>query len=170
MPITVALMVASKYFDESLGWGVNGLFSVIFQIPKPLLGAMELEFLAAGSMSRVADPGSGAVAGPPEDSRVIDWAPWLREMIDGMEMGTPRGELAAGFHQNLVSAAVGVATRCGLEPVALSGGCFQNRLLLEGTVRELRAAGFRPVWHQRVPPNDGGVALGQAVAGSLRGF
>jgi hydrogenase maturation protein HypF len=46
----------------------------------------------------------------------------------------------------------------------LSGGCFQNRYLTERTVRRLRAEGFQPYWHQHVPPNDGGIALGQVVA------
>jgi hydrogenase maturation protein HypF len=46
----------------------------------------------------------------------------------------------------------------------LSGGCFQNRYLLERTIDRLQAAGFRPVWHQRIPPNDGGIALGQVAA------
>jgi hydrogenase maturation protein HypF len=50
-----------------------------------------------------------------------------------------------------------------VEKVVLTGGCFQNRYLTEHAVRALRAAGFRPVWHRRVPPNDGGIALGQAV-------
>jgi len=45
--------------------------------------------------------------------------------------------------------------------VVLSGGCFQNRYLTERTVARLREAGFQPYWHQRVPPNDGGLALGQ---------
>jgi hydrogenase maturation protein HypF len=64
----------------------------------------------------------------------------------------------------MVGAAVDVARRAGLEQVVLSGGCFQNRLFLEGAVAGLRAAGLRPSWHQRVPPNDGGISLGQAVA------
>jgi hydrogenase maturation protein HypF len=59
---------------------------------------------------------------------------------------------------------VDVAGRAGLERVALSGGCFQNRYLLERTVARLAAEGFRPCWPQRVPPNDGGIALGQVVA------
>ena len=52
----------------------------------------------------------------------------------------------------------------GKRRVVLSGGCFQNRYLTERTVQRLQAAGFRPYWHQRVPPNDGGIALGQIVA------
>jgi hydrogenase maturation protein HypF len=61
---------------------------------------------------------------------------------------------------------VAVARRAGQERVALSGGCFQNRYLTERTVKRLRAEGFRPYWHQRIPPNDGGIALGQILAGS----
>jgi hydrogenase maturation protein HypF len=49
-------------------------------------------------------------------------------------------------------------------PVVLSGGCFQNRLLTELTVARLEASGVKVYWHQRVPPNDGGIALGQVVA------
>ncbi len=51
-----------------------------------------------------------------------------------------------------------------LTRVALSGGCFQNRCLVERAVNRLREEGFRPYWHQRIPPNDGGVSLGQVVA------
>jgi hydrogenase maturation protein HypF len=48
--------------------------------------------------------------------------------------------------------------------VALTGGCFQNRYLLERTVTRLAAEKFQPYWHQRVPTNDGGIALGQVMA------
>ena len=61
-------------------------------------------------------------------------------------------------------AIVAVAKRAGQNRVVLSGGCFQNRYLTERAVQRLQAEGFRPYWHQRVPPNDGGIALGQVVA------
>jgi hydrogenase maturation protein HypF len=52
--------------------------------------------------------------------------------------------------------------------VVLSGGCFQNRILLEGTVTELKKKDFEVYYHSQVPTNDGGVSLGQAViAGSM---
>jgi hypothetical protein len=51
-----------------------------------------------------------------------------------------------------------------VDKVLLTGGCFQNRELTELTVSRLERAGLRPYWHQRIPPNDGGIALGQAVA------
>ena len=59
---------------------------------------------------------------------------------------------------------VAVAKRTGQRRVVLTGGCFQNRYLTERTVRRLQAEGFQPYWHQRVPPNDGGIALGQVIA------
>ena len=65
---------------------------------------------------------------------------------------------------------VAVAARVGRPRVVLSGGCFQNRLLTERVVAGLRDAGFVPYWHQCLPPNDGGIAAGQAVIGeSVRG-
>jgi hydrogenase maturation protein HypF len=48
--------------------------------------------------------------------------------------------------------------------VVLTGGCFQNRYLTERAVTRLRQEGFRPYWHQRIPPNDGGISLGQIAA------
>jgi hydrogenase maturation protein HypF len=52
-----------------------------------------------------------------------------------------------------------------LKEVALSGGCFQNRLLLKMAVEELRKHGLRPFHHRHVPTNDGGISLGQAAIG-----
>ncbi len=67
------------------------------------------------------------------------------------------------LHNTLAEAIVAVARRIGERHVVLSGGCFQNRVLTEGAVRRLTAAGFSPHWHQRIPPNDGGIALGQIL-------
>ena len=68
------------------------------------------------------------------------------------------------FHNTLADMMVRVAQSCGEEKVVLSGGCFQNRYLTERAIKRMREAGFRPYWHQRVPPNDGGIALGQVAA------
>jgi hydrogenase maturation protein HypF len=72
--------------------------------------------------------------------------------------------IATKFHNTLVEMMVAVAHACGEEKIALSGGCFQNRYLAERAVRRLNEGGFKPYWHQRVPPNDGGIALGQVAA------
>jgi hydrogenase maturation protein HypF len=97
---------------------------------------------------------------------VIDWEPMLREIIKDVSNGVTVGRISAKFHNALAQIIVAVAERTGLKRVALSGGCFQNRYLTERAVTELSGAGFSPYWHQRIPPNDGGISLGQVVAAS----
>jgi hydrogenase maturation protein HypF len=99
---------------------------------------------------------------------IVDWEPVLRAVIDDVRHGVPTKSIAAKFHNTLADIIVAMAQRCGQERVILSGGCFQNKYLTERAVWRLAAAGFRPYWHRRVPPNDGGIALGQAVAASAR--
>jgi hydrogenase maturation protein HypF len=59
---------------------------------------------------------------------------------------------------------VAVARIAGAARVVLTGGCFQNCYLVERTIQRLQEEGFRPFWHEHVPTNDGGIALGQIVA------
>src|SRR5579859_418641 len=92
---------------------------------------------------------------------VFDWRPMIRAIV---AEHSPASQTSARFHNTLVAAGIEVARRIGEQRVVLSGGCFQNKYLTERFVAELRAAGFTPYWHQRVPPNDGGIALGQIVA------
>ncbi len=104
-------------------------------------------------------------AGPPI---VLDWEPWICGILDDAAGGQPVPVIAARFHATLAAAIVAVAERIGLPQVVLSGGCFQNPLLGQRAVALLRAAGFHPYWNQRVPPNDGGISVGQAAAGLRR--
>jgi hydrogenase maturation protein HypF len=94
---------------------------------------------------------------------VLDWTPAIEAVIGDVSRCASPGVVAARFHRALASAIVDVARRIGISRVVLTGGCFQNRWLLEETIDGLERAGFRAYWHQRVPPNDGGIALGQAV-------
>jgi hydrogenase maturation protein HypF len=95
---------------------------------------------------------------------VVDWRPAIQKVIDDLREHQPAGIISARFHNGLAEAVVAVARIAGVEKVALTGGCFQNRYLTERCVERLLDAGFRPYWHQRVPPNDGGIALGQVMA------
>jgi hydrogenase maturation protein HypF len=92
----------------------------------------------------------------------------VQEILTDVERNIPIGIISAKFHNALMEGIVAVAKRAGQDRVVLSGGCFQNRYLTEHVVRRLQAEGFRPYWHQRVPPNDGGIALGQVVAALRR--
>jgi hydrogenase maturation protein HypF len=96
--------------------------------------------------------------------RMLDWSPMIETILEDIEQDVSLGIVSAKFHNTLAEAIVAVAQYVGQNRVVLSGGCFQNRYLTERTVRRLQTEGFRPYWHQRVPPNDGGIALGQVVA------
>ncbi len=102
--------------------------------------------------------------GFPAPALTVDWSPMVAEIIAEVRRGVPAGTISARFHNTLAEVMVEVARRTGQERVVLSGGCFQNRYLTERAVARLQSEGFRPYWHQRVPPNDGGIALGQVVA------
>jgi hydrogenase maturation protein HypF len=112
--------------------------------------------------------------GPPEASwamgtwapppLVVDWAPVVDALLDEVDAGTPIGVIAARFHNTLADMIVMAATRLREPRVVLTGGCFQNRYLTEQAVAGLDAAGVRPYWHQRLPPNDGGISAGQIAA------
>lgn len=95
---------------------------------------------------------------------VIDWAPMVRAVVDDAVGGVAAGIIAARAHNAMAEMIVSAAEAVNETAVVLSGGCFQNRYLIERTVHRLRRAGFRPYWHQRVPPNDGGIAFGQIAA------
>jgi hydrogenase maturation protein HypF len=97
------------------------------------------------------------------EERIIEWKP----MIAAMMMETSPAVISAKFHNTLGEIVVAIAQEVGEPTVALTGGCFQNRVLLERCVGKLRAAGFVPYWQQHIPPNDGGIALGQ-IAAALR--
>jgi len=68
----------------------------------------------------------------------------------------------------MVEMAATAAEEASLKLVALSGGTFQNRYLLERCCDLLEARDLQPLWHHNVPPNDGGIALGQAVAAAAK--
>ena len=93
----------------------------------------------------------------------IDWHPMIRAVLDDLRGGRRPAQVAARFHAGLAAATVNVAQAAGLPRVVLTGGCFQNRLLLSLVRSCLEKAGFTVYSHALVPPNDGGLSLGQAV-------
>jgi hydrogenase maturation protein HypF len=95
----------------------------------------------------------------------LDWRPLVRALVEDLLAGQSPARVAARFHESLAAAAGelvrAAAARRGALPVVLSGGCFQNARLAEGVLGAL--PGFEVYLHQRVPPGDGGLALGQAL-------
>ena len=100
---------------------------------------------------------------------VIEFSPLIHAVVSDLLAGQPPALIAASFHRWVADAAVTASRQArestGLSAVALSGGVFQNRRLVELLVPELEQAGFEVLRHRQVPPNDGGIALGQAAIG-----
>jgi hydrogenase maturation protein HypF len=130
--------------------------------------AMALE-AAAGTAP--AEPLPWAVTDS-EGTLVLSLAPALAAMDELRQGGHPVEVLAARFHETvarmLAEAASRAAEATGIRTVGLTGGCFQNRRLLGRTVELLEVLGFEVRVHRRVPPGDGGLALGQAVLAAAR--
>ncbi|MBN1917241.1 MAG: carbamoyltransferase HypF [Verrucomicrobia bacterium] len=129
--------------------------------------AIELEYYTDASMDgaypfSVEQRGDGAL--------VVSPAPMFEALVDEIKRGEPVPVLSTRFHNGVARMLVEVCERIrdaeGLNSVALSGGVFQNRYLLTRAVAQLEADGFRVLTHSRVPANDGGLALGQALHGA----
>jgi len=108
----------------------------------------------------------------PDESYILDVSAAIRAIVENMFSGKSIEEIASAFHSTLAAAFAAMSFEMrkltGNNRVALSGGCFQNRVILEGTVAELKKNSFDVYYHSQIPANDGGVSLGQAViAGSI---
>jgi len=95
---------------------------------------------------------------------VLDWEPMLRAIITDLQSAVAPEIIAARFHCALAEMIAEVATRIGVSRVALTGGCFQNRYFTEHALVCLQRSGIEAFMHERVPPNDSGIALGQIMA------
>jgi hydrogenase maturation protein HypF len=151
-PVTSSM---GRLFD-----GIAAIAGVRYQVRHEGQAAMQLEYLARGS-DDIASYELPLVSHL--GILTADWRPMIWEIIRDLEFGVSLEDIARRFHNSLAELAVAAARSAGIERVVMSGGCFQNRLLTEACINGLRDAGFTPYWHQRTPPNDGGIALGQLV-------
>ncbi|MCW2902403.1 MAG: (NiFe) hydrogenase maturation protein HypF [Streptosporangiaceae bacterium] len=146
---------------------VSSLLGVRHRIGYEGQAAIELEVLAAGAGGT--PPALRLTVGT---DGVMDPRPMLRGLIAGLRAGTPVADLAAGFHEAVAVAVAETVTsagrRAGVRLAGLTGGVFQNVLLLRACRDRLREAGFEVLIHRVVPPNDGGLALGQAAVAALQ--
>ncbi|MBX5448515.1 carbamoyltransferase HypF [Thermogemmatispora sp.] len=134
--------------------------------------AIELEMLASSVPPDEQPSYPYVILRPPQGPLQIDVAPLLAALVEDLQRGYELARIARRFHRSLVAIfsdlCQQIRERTGLAQVALSGGAFQNRLLLEDLVSELQASGFAVYLNRRVPPNDGGLSLGQLAVAAAR--
>jgi len=132
---------------------------------------------AAIELEAAADPTERGSYPLPLDERpgepsVLDARETVRAVVDDLAREVPVTIVSARFHNGVAEATARacavVASRSATETVVLSGGVFQNRLLLERTAAALTAAGLRVLGPERLPPNDGGISYGQAAVAVMR--
>ncbi len=149
---------------------VAALSGICLQASYEGQAAGELE--AALDRDNTASPYRFGLSAPEADRPLqVDWAPAVYALLEDIQRGKPVSGIAASFHLGLVNAIVAVAKQAKLSRIVLAGGCFQNACLLESTITALEGAGFQVFWPCRLPPNDGGLAVGQLAwaTGALQG-
>jgi hydrogenase maturation protein HypF len=143
---------------------VAALAGVRQEVAYEAQAAIELEGLA-----RHEDCGIGRYAFD-VDTTTATWqfdpGPILSAVVIDVRAGVRPGVIGVRFHHAVADLVVDVATAAETPTVALSGGVFQNALLLRLAGQRLRAEGFEVITHRHVPPNDGGIALGQLLVGN----
>ncbi|MDX1632012.1 MAG: carbamoyltransferase HypF, partial [Thermoanaerobaculia bacterium] len=159
-PVTTS---AGRLFD-----GVAALLDLRQTVSFEGQAAMALEQTAEESSGGVEDGYLLAVNGDLTRGLELDWRPLLEEVLAELARGVPKFRIAQRFHAGLARAIADAASAVGEPRVALTGGCFQNRLLTEQSAELLSRAGHRVLVHRSVPPNDGGIALGQVAVATAR--
>jgi len=140
--------------------GIASILGVKQEISFEGQAAIELEYLAWKSETEA----SYQVV---VTDNQVQWQNCIFEIIRELNQGQSISLIAHKFHNYLVDIIIYFAKSFGEQKVVLSGGCFQNRLLTEKAINALEKNEFQPYWHQRIPPNDGGIALGQIFIASL---
>lgn len=130
------------------------------------------EAQAAIEMEAIVDTGERGEYSFRLEDGVIDPVPVIQSVVKDVKSGHSKGRIAARFHNAVAlmvqSVCVEARDDSGIEKVVLSGGVWQNMVLLQKTIHGLRKAGFQVLYHRQVPANDGGLALGQAAVASCR--
>ncbi len=170
------LGILRRQFEKNLNCVPSSSMGRLFDAVSALIGvrqrvnyegqaAMELEALC---VSKPQEPYPFPLAAG--ETMMLEPAPLLEAIVADLRSGASKSRIATRFHHSIAAAIADVSRLArdatGLNTVALTGGVFQNIVLLSLTVEQLRGAGFHVLCHRLVPANDGGLALGQAAIGS----
>ncbi len=155
-PITTSV---GRLFD-----GISALAGICQKVSFEGQAAMALEFAA----DRHCEDHYPVVLEEKDGVIILDWRPIVKGVVEDLKRKEGISLISARFHNSLVETIVQVALKIKVKRVALSGGCFQNRLLTEKAAIRLEREGFQVLLHSQVPPNDGGISLGQVVVAASK--
>jgi hydrogenase maturation protein HypF len=138
-------------------------------------GVVTYEGQAAAELEAACDPRHRDTYDVPvTPALTLDARPLIRSIVEDVAGGVDVSVVSARFHNGLAAATAAAVTRIASErdlgAAVLSGGVFQNRVLLEGVADRLERAGLRVLIPLRLPPNDGGISYGQAAVAAARGM
>ncbi len=160
------IKVLEQMIDQDINSPVTSSAGRLFDSVSSILGikhknsfegeaAMNLEFLA--EQSDDTDVYNFKIEG-----KVIDWSDIVREIVVDKENGVDVNVIAKRFHNTMAETIVTSAKILEEKKVLLSGGCFQNKVLVETAIEKLKKEGFEPYFNKEIPTNDGGISAGQA--------
>jgi len=165
---TIMAMIEKKLnspYTSSLGRLFDGIAALV-----GVRGKVAYEGQAAMELEMLADPfekGDYEYSLSPGETLKIEPESIIRGVVEDIQKGVPTGGVSMKFHRTLIRMFTAICSDLrndtGLNRVALSGGVFQNTILLSGLIEKLDRSGFEVLSHTKTPTNDGGVALGQAV-------
>jgi len=146
---------------------VSALLGIRGEIDYEGQAAVELEMIAYDDSGKVGNEGYPYAIIEPDGVRIVQLKGLLSAIVEDLRQGVSRATISAKFHNTVAQMVCEmchlIAESTGIKQVALSGGVFQNRLLVRKVVPLLESAGFSVLTHKQVPCNDGGISLGQAV-------
>jgi hydrogenase maturation protein HypF len=171
----VGLHVLGQQIPRGVGCVPTSSMGRLFDAVASLLGVCQqvsYEGQAAIELENLARRGSPADLDFAVTDGLLDPAPLIEGLVAGLRDGVAPADLAAGFHQAVVSATARAARYCaddaGIRTIGLTGGVFANRILLQGLRKSLTRSGYEVLTHRIVPCNDGGLALGQATIAAAK--
>jgi hydrogenase maturation protein HypF len=171
---TAILSLAERGVNAPVSSSAGRLFDAVAALLS-VRDAINYEGQAAVELEQLADPGETGAYGceiTGQGPFRVEGAGLVRAVTGELTEGVPAPVIAARFHNGIAAliedGCVLARERHGLDTVALSGGVFQNLLVTERAAARLAARGFRVLLHSRVPCNDGGISLGQAVVAGAR--
>ncbi len=171
--------VLQRMLDQGINISLTSSVGRLFDAVASLIGirdtvnyegqaAIELEMAIEESpKSKVKTQNYGYTIKKDKDIYIIDMEETIRGIVEDLKRRSPKEVISLKFHNTIVELVVEMAKKIrkdtGLKEVALGGGVFQNMFLLTNAYNELKKVGFKVYIHAKVPTNDGGLSLGQAV-------